>query len=65
MFIYNIMAHLTVLYCTKPKVDINCKLVPQIWLVDWKVDPGSTKMLIQEHLVLGEIMLAKKSNSLF
>jgi len=24
-------------------------------LVDWKVDPGSTTMLIQEHVVLGEI----------
>jgi len=25
-------------------------------LVDWKVDPGPTKMLIQEHVVVGEIM---------
>jgi len=24
-------------------------------LVDWKDDPGSTEMLIQEHMVLGEI----------
>jgi len=28
-------------------------------LVDWKVDPGSTKMLIQEHVVLGEITFTK------
>jgi len=25
-------------------------------LVDWNVVPGSTKILIQEHVVLGEIM---------
>jgi len=24
-----------------PKLDINCKIVPQIWLVDWNVDPGT------------------------
>jgi len=23
---------------SKPKLDTNCKLVPQIWLFDWKVD---------------------------
>jgi len=27
----------------KPKLDINGKLVPQIWLVNWNVVPGSTK----------------------
>jgi len=39
----------------KPKFDINCKLVPQIWLVDWNVIPKSTTILIQEHVALGEI----------
>jgi len=27
---------------SKPTFDINCKLVSQIWLVDWNVVPGST-----------------------
>jgi len=36
---------------SKPKLDINCKRIPQVLLVDWKVDPGSRKM----YLVLGEI----------
>jgi len=39
----------------KPKLVINFKLVPQIWLVDWNVVPGSTKMLIQEHVALGSL----------
>jgi len=34
-----------------PKLDINFKLVDQIRLVDWNVVPGSTKMLIQEHVM--------------
>jgi len=35
----------------KPKLDINCK----IGLVDLNVVPGSTKIQIQKHVVLGEI----------
>jgi len=31
----------------KPKLDINCKLVPQIWLVDWSV----VSVVIQEYVV--------------
>jgi len=37
----------------RPKLNTNCEL--EIWLVDWNVVPGLTKMLIQEHVVLGEI----------
>jgi len=37
--------------CT-PKHDRNCKLVPQIWLVDWNVVSGSTNMLIQDNIVV-------------
>ncbi len=33
----------------------NYKLVLQIWLVNNNVVPGSTKMLIQEHIALGKI----------
>jgi len=43
----------------KPKLEVNCELIPQIWLVDWSVLPGSTKMLIKEHVVLCEIMFWK------
>jgi len=41
----------------KPKLAITCKL--QIWLVDWNVVPGSTKILTQETIVLGEIMFTR------
>jgi len=40
---------------SKAKLDINSKRVLLIWLVDWNVVPGSAKMLLQEHVVLGEI----------
>jgi len=33
----------------KPNLDINCKLVLQIWLAEWNIVPGSKNMLIQEH----------------
>ncbi len=39
----------------KPKLHKNNKFVLQIWLVNNNVVPGSTKMLIQEHVVLGKI----------
>ncbi len=39
----------------KPKLHKNHKLVLQIWLVNNNVVPGSTKMLIQEHVALGKI----------
>jgi len=39
----------------KSKLKKNCKVVPQSLLVVWNVVPGSTKMLIQEHVVLDEI----------
>jgi len=36
-----------------PNLDLNG--FPQIWMVDWNIVPVSTKMLIQEHVALGEI----------
>jgi len=39
----------------KPKLDINFKLQTSKRLVNWNVVPGSTKILIQEHVALGEI----------
>ncbi len=38
----------------KPKLHKNYKLVFQIGLVNHNVVPGSTKMLIQEHVTLGK-----------
>jgi len=32
-------------------------------LVDWKVDPGSTTMLIQKHVLHGKITFTVKSNT--
>ncbi len=52
----------------KPKLHKNYKLVLQIWLVNHNVVPGSTKMLIQEHVALGKIrfchciIYSKKNN---
>jgi len=40
----------------KPKLGMNCKSVFQIWLVGM-LFPGSKKMLIPEHVVLGEITI--------
>jgi len=38
----------------KPKLGINCKLVPHIKLVDWNVVPGSTKDVDDRiHWVMG------------
>jgi len=39
----------------KPNFDITVNFVPQVWLNDWNIVPGSTKMLIQEHIALCEI----------
>ncbi len=39
----------------KPKLHKIYKLVLQIWLINNNVVPGSTKMLTQEHVVLGKI----------
>ncbi len=39
----------------KPKLHKNNKLVLQIWLVNNNVVTGSTKILIQEHVALGQI----------
>jgi len=36
------------------KLDINGKVVPQIWLVNWNVIPASKNTSIHEH-VLSEI----------
>ncbi len=43
----------------KPKLHKNYKLVLQIWLVNNNVVPGSTKMLIQEHVALGKIRFCR------
>ncbi len=40
-----------------PKLQKNNKLVLEIWLVNHNVVPGSTKMLTQEHVGLGNIRL--------
>ncbi len=40
-----------------PKLHKNYKLVLEIWLVNHNVVPGSTKMLTQEHVALGNIRL--------
>ncbi len=41
-----------------PKLHKNYKLVLEIWLVNYNVVPGSTKMLTQEHVALGNISCA-------
>ncbi len=46
----------------KPKLHKNVKLVLQIRLVNNKVVPGSTKMLIQEHVALGKIRFCVHSH---
>ncbi len=43
----------------KPKLHKNYKLVLQIWLVNHNVVPGTTKMLIQEHVTLGKIRFCR------
>ncbi len=46
----------------KPKLHKNYKLVLQIWLDNNNVVPGSTKMLTQEHVVLGHIRFCNTSH---
>ncbi len=48
----------------KSKLHKNYKRVLQIWLVNLNVVPGSTKMLIQEHVALGKIRFCHQDQCL-